>query len=83
MESVRIQKFIAEAGICSRRAAEAAIVAGEVYVNGQKAELGQKVEPGTDKVTVRGKAVRAQAQPKIALVMHKPRGVICSNSDPH
>lgn len=83
MESVRIQKFIAEAGICSRRAAEAAIVAGEVYVNGQKAELGQKVEPGTDKVTVRGKAVRSQAQPKIALVMHKPRGVICSNSDPH
>ncbi|MEI7566758.1 MAG: S4 domain-containing protein, partial [Opitutaceae bacterium] len=74
MESVRIQKFIAEAGICSRRAAEAAIVAGEVYVNGQKAELGQKVEPGTDKVTVRGKAVRAQAQPKITLVMHKPRG---------
>ena len=56
MESVRIQKFIAEAGICSRRAAEAAIVAGEVYVNGQKAELGQKVEPGTDKVTVRGQS---------------------------
>jgi 23S rRNA pseudouridine2605 synthase len=83
MEQVRIQKFIAESGLCSRRAAELAIVAGEVYVNGQKAELGQKVEPGTDKVTVRGKAIRAQAQPKLALVMHKPRGVVCSNSDPH
>ncbi|MEI6105908.1 MAG: pseudouridine synthase [Opitutae bacterium] len=83
MELVRIQKFIAESGLCSRRAAELAIVAGEVYVNGQKAELGQKVEPGTDKVTVRGKAIRAQAQPKLALVMHKPRGVVCSNSDPH
>ena len=83
MEPVRIQKFIAESGLCSRRAAEAAIVAGEVYVNGQKAELGQKVEPGTDKVTVRGKAIRAQAQPKLALVMHKPRGVVCSNRDPH
>lgn len=83
MEPVRIQKLIAEAGICSRRAAEALIVAGEVYVNGAKAALGQKVLPGTDKVSVRGKAVRPQAQPKLALVMHKPRGAVCSNSDPH
>jgi 23S rRNA pseudouridine2605 synthase len=83
MEPVRIQKFIAEAGVCSRRAAEALIVAGEVYVNGEKATLGQKVEPGTDKVSVRGKAVKSTAQPKLALVMHKPRGVVCSNSDPH
>jgi 23S rRNA pseudouridine2605 synthase len=83
MGPVRIQKLIAEAGICSRRAAETLIAAGEVYVNGQKAGLGQKVEPGIDKVTVRGKALRPQAQPKLALVMHKPRGVVCSNSDPH
>ena len=83
MEPVRIQKFIADAGICSRRAAEALIVAGEVYVNGEKATLGQKITPGTDKVSVKGKGVRAKAQPKLALVMHKPRGVVCSNSDPH
>ena len=83
MEPVRIQKLIAEAGVCSRRAAEALIAAGEVYVNGGKAVLGQKVLPGTDKVTVRGKALKAHAQPKLALVMHKPRGVVCSNSDPH
>ena len=83
MEPVRIQKFIAEAGICSRRAAEALIVAGEVYVNGKKAELGQKIEPGVDKVSVKGKGVRPQAQQKLAIVMHKPRGVVCSNSDPH
>jgi 23S rRNA pseudouridine2605 synthase len=83
MEPVRIQKFIADSGLCSRRAAESLIVAGEVYVNGQKATLGQKVEPDTDKVSVNGKAVRAKAQPKLALVMHKPRGVVCSNSDPH
>jgi 23S rRNA pseudouridine2605 synthase len=83
MEPLRIQKFIADSGLCSRRAAEALIVAGEVYVNGQKANLGQKVEPGTDKVSVNGKAIRPQAQPKLALVMHKPRGVVCSNSDPH
>lgn len=83
MEPLRIQKFIADSGLCSRRAAEALIVAGGVYVNGQKATLGQKVEPEADKVTVNGKAVRPQAQPKLALVMHKPRGVVCSNSDPH
>jgi len=83
MAPLRIQKFIADSGLCSRRAAEARITAGEVYVNGVKAALGQKIEPGTDKVSVNGKAVRAQAQPKLALVMHKPRGVVCSNSDPH
>lgn len=83
MEPVRIQKYIAESGLCSRRAAEALVAAGEVYVNGEKAVLGQKVEPGADKVTVRGKPVRSAAQPKITLAMHKPRGLVCSNSDPH
>jgi len=83
MEPVRIQKLIADAGLCSRRAAEQLIAAGEVYVNGQAATIGQKVDPTQDKVTVRGKPVRAQGQPRITLVMHKPRGVVCSNSDPH
>ncbi|MBL9215053.1 MAG: rRNA pseudouridine synthase [Opitutaceae bacterium] len=83
MEPVRIQKFIAEAGVCSRRAAEGLIVAGEVYVNGAPAQLGQKITPGVDKVTVRGKPLRGHLQPKLALVMHKPRGVVCSNRDPH
>lgn len=83
VEPVRIQKFIADSGLCSRRAAEALIAAGEVYVNGEKAEPGRKVEPGVDKVTVRGKPVRSTAQPKVTLAMHKPRGLVCSNSDPH
>jgi 23S rRNA pseudouridine2605 synthase len=83
MEPVRIQKFIAESGLCSRRAAEALIAAGEVYVNGEKAELGRKVTPGEDKVVVRGRQVRSAAQPKLAFAMHKPRGVVCTNSDPH
>ncbi|HVZ65563.1 MAG TPA: pseudouridine synthase [Lacunisphaera sp.] len=83
MDPVRLHKFIADAGVCSRRAAEAMITAGEVYVNGRRAELGQRIEPGVDKVTVRGRSVRTSAQPKLALVLHKPRGVVCSNSDPH
>ncbi len=83
MEPVRIQKFIADSGLCSRRAAEALIAAGEVFVNGQAATPGLKVDPETDKVTVRGKPVRSVAQPKVTLIMHKPRGLVCSNSDPH
>jgi 23S rRNA pseudouridine2605 synthase len=45
--------------------------------------IGQRVTPGEDKVTVSGKSVRALAQPRITLAMHKPRGLICSNDDPH
>lgn len=82
-EPIRLQKFLADAGICSRRAAEAQIAQGEVWVNGVVATLGQKITPGVDKVTVSGKTVRTTAQPRLTLAVHKPRGVICSNDDPH
>ena len=62
-EPIRLQKFIAEAGVCSRRAAEALIAQGEGWVNGSAAALGQKITPGVDKVTVSGKSVRTTAQP--------------------
>jgi 23S rRNA pseudouridine2605 synthase len=81
-EPIRLQKYIADAGVCSRRSAEALIYQGEVWVNGTKATLGQKITPGVDKVTVSGKPVRTVAQPKITLAMNKPRGLICSNDDP-
>ncbi len=83
MEPIRLQKFIADAGVCSRRAAEALIVQGEVWVNSSVAKLGQKITPGVDKVTVSGKAVRTTAQPRITVAVHKPRGLVCSNDDPH
>jgi 23S rRNA pseudouridine2605 synthase len=81
-EPVRIQKFLADAGVCSRRAAENLVREGEVWVNGQQATLGQKIVPGVDKVTANGKPVRATPQPKITLAMHKPRGLVCTNDDP-
>ncbi len=81
--TVRLQKFLADAGICSRRAAEQLIAQGEVWVNGRVATVGQKIDPATDKVTVEGIQVRTKAQPKITLAVHKPRGLICSNDDPH
>lgn len=82
-EPLRLQKFIAEAGVCSRRAAEALIAQGEVWVNGKVATLGQKVSPGIDKVTVSGKPVRTLAQPLMTVAVNKPRGLVCSNDDPH
>jgi 23S rRNA pseudouridine2605 synthase len=82
-EPIRLQKFIADAGVCSRRSAEALIAQGEVWVNGKVATAGQKVAPGIDRVTVSGKAVRTTAQPRITVAVHKPRGLVCSNDDPH
>lgn len=81
-EPIRIQKFLAEAGVCSRRAAETLIHQGEVWVNGTLATLGQKVEPGVDKITVAGKPVRDN-QPRLTVAVHKPRGLVCSNDDAH
>lgn len=83
LEPIRLQKYLADAGICSRRAAEALIAQGEVWVNGQVATIGQKVVPGTDRITTGGKAVRDVAQPRVTLAVHKPRGLVCSNDDPH
>ena len=82
-EPIRLQKFLAEAGICSRRAAEALIAQHEVWVNGKAATLGQKITPGVDKITVSGKPITAAAQELMTLAVHKPRGLICSNEDPH
>jgi 23S rRNA pseudouridine2605 synthase len=82
-EPIRLQKFIADAGLCSRRAAEVLIAAGEVWVNGSVAVAGQKVTASLDRVNVSGKLVRTQAQPRITLAVNKPRGLVCSNDDPH
>ncbi len=82
-EPIRLQKFLADAGVCSRRAAEALIFQKEVWVNGEAAVPGQKVTPGVDKVTVSGKPVRTTQQPRVTVVVNKPRGLVCSNDDPH
>ena len=77
---VRLQKFLAEAGIASRRASEEVIRAGRVAVNGETvAELGAKVDPVHDKVSVDGKPVRPRR--KLYLALHKPKGLVCSKND--
>jgi 23S rRNA pseudouridine2605 synthase len=78
---VRLQKFLADAGIASRRASEQVILEGRVIVNGKVAQtLGTKVDPLHDRVTVDGRPVRAKR--KLYLAVNKPEGYICSSADP-
>lgn len=81
--AVRLQKFLAEAGIASRRGAEQLIADGAVRVNGRAADLGMKVDTAVDRVTVSGKPVRPRRGKSLTLAINKPRGVVCTNSDPH
>jgi len=80
---VRVQKFLADAGVCSRRAAEAFIAAGEVTVNGELVQLGQRVDPAKDTVKLEGRTIRPVGGRTLTLAAHKPRGLVCSNDDPH
>jgi len=80
---IRLQKFLADTGVCSRRAAEALIGKGDVTVNGQRAVLGQKIVAGVDQVAVGGRTIAAEDQAQVTLAVHKPRGLVCSNEDPH
>ncbi|HEX6132559.1 MAG TPA: pseudouridine synthase [Longimicrobiales bacterium] len=77
---IRLQKYLAQAGVASRRACEALITAGRVSINGRVAsELGVRVQPGDD-VRVDGRRIRPAAAQWYAL--HKPRGYLSTRSDP-
>jgi len=79
---VRLHKFLADAGVASRRAAEKIILEGRVSVNGGKVQgLGARVDPDHDHVMVDGKPIRARR--KLYLALHKPRGLVCSRNDEH
>ena len=77
---MRIQKFISDAGIMSRRAAEKAILAGEITVNGTPAEIGMKITVGKDIVKYRGKTV-GESKENVYLILNKPVGYLTSMSD--
>ncbi len=73
----RLQKFLAEAGIASRRKSEELIAAGRVQVNGQVVrELGVKIDPAKDKVLFDNKPVKAQETKKVYIMLHKPEGYV-------
>lgn len=81
--SIRLQKYLAASGLCSRREADRRIAAGEVMVNGKPAVPGQRVTPGVDLIVIPGESVPEPQAKSVVLAMNKPRGVICSNHDPH
>ena len=81
-EEQRIQKIIANAGICSRREAERLIEDGKVRVNGKIAELGWKATT-KDAIFVKNKPLRSGPEAPVTLLMNKPKGVLCTNADPH
>jgi pseudouridine synthase len=79
----RLQKFLAHAGVASRRHAEELIAAGLVTVNGEVVrEQGVRVRPGSDKVRVRGELVQAPDDAHLYLMMNKPVHTVTTTDDP-
>ena len=76
----RIQKVLAQAGLCSRRAAEEMIRQGRVTIDGRRAELGDQADPARQKIAVDGKPVAA-AEKKVYLMLNKPRGYVSTAHD--
>ncbi len=81
MERVRLNKFLAQCGVCSRREADRLIEQGRVRVNGRIAQTGETAGE-EDVVFVNGKRLQGR-EPKVVLAYYKPVGVICTEKDRH
>ena len=81
MEELRLQKFLADAGLMSRRAAEREIARGAVRVNGVIAEIGQKVDPDVDTIEYNGKPVKTGFKRYVYIMLNKPRGYVTTAAD--
>lgn len=79
---MRIQRAIARAGVISRREADRAVADGRVCINGDKAAIGQLVDPAVDKVTLDGVAVPIRVATHRWIVLNKPAGVMTTRKDP-
>ena len=75
-EPVRLNKYLSEAGVCSRREADRLIESGKVTVDGQRAQTGMKIRPGQE-VRV-GKKVVSRQDEMVVLAVNKPRGIVCT-----
>lgn len=76
MEQIRLNKYLSEAGVCSRREADRLTEAGLITVDGRTAVMGMKISPDAV-VKVRGQAVKKEEE-KVLLAFHKPAGVVCT-----
>ena len=75
-EPVRLNKYLSEAGVCSRREADRLIESGKVTVDGQRAQTGMKIRPGQE-VRV-GRKVVSRKDEMVVLAINKPRGIVCT-----
>ena len=76
-ENIRLNKFLSHAGVCSRRAADKAIEAGEVFVNGKPAVMGQRIMT-SDTVEYEGKLVSNDNKKEVLIAYNKPAGIVCT-----
>jgi len=80
---IRLNKYIADAGISSRRKADTLIRMGHVRINGKTIrELGYKIDPKVDEVVVKGKPIRTSTKDRVYILFHKPLHVITTMDDP-
>ena len=79
----KLQKFLADSGICSRRAGEELIKDGQVSVNGEPATLGMRINPERDVIKVGQKRIQSKFLKPLIFMVNKPKGFTCSNDDPH
>lgn len=80
-ETIKIQKYFSENGIMSRRAAEEAILAGNVQINGRVALITDRMIPGKDRIVYNGKEIRQAKEKKLYILLNKPINYICTLSD--
>ena len=79
----KLQKYLADSGICSRRAGEQLIKDGQVSINGELVKLGSRVNPERDVVKVGQKRIQSKFTKPSIFMVNKPKGFTCSNDDPH
>jgi len=79
----RLNRFLAHAGVCSRREADRWITEGRISVNGQVVqELGARIDPGRDRVVANGRPVRGAEERLLYILLNKPAGLVVSVKDP-
>lgn len=79
--TIKLQAHIAHLGISSRRKAEEMILEGKIIVNGEKAHIGQRINPKTDKITIDGKRVGGTNETFVYFLINKPVGYVSTTSD--
>lgn len=79
VKGIRLNKYLSEAGVCSRREADRRIAAGEVFVDGKRASTGMRVFPSQE-IVCGGRRVTGGERP-VLLAVNKPRGIVCTTSD--